>query len=483
MTNKEFDNIVKDKMQNLGKHQSPDWSSFSKKLTPSSPENDNFDKSVAEKLQNYKRTLKSDHWERLKQRLVKEEFVRKTLYSVKSLEVFAFILLLGYLLNSFVITFDFGKDADPSLYAHLFAKDQPKLERQAFEESKQKRQAEKANDLQAFDNTGAPTAEKRLVYDALPYISSRFSVNQQNNKSFEVENIASLSLSPVVKIEKLQPIELIEKIEEATELDKIALASNMSSISEMRKVYDPNRYNGHVTKYEVRPYVRAGMLTSNSGYDYVYNKDAHTARSANFGLGIRVGAGTEKIKITTGIEYERAAYNPQKINEIYGSIQAGYKKYSLDKITNHNVSIPIGVKANLAESKSGRTKFFAAGGVNTNVILKADYKFIEEELDRTASAIQSNTNVNFASATSRSSIEGPKLYQKNYPEGIASGFNADNFFLTANFELGFEHKIKQNKYFFMSSSYNRYLGSQGVGPNEDRHNQFSFNLGFNYKIN
>jgi hypothetical protein len=77
MTNKEFDNIVKDKMQNLGKHQSPDWSSFSKKLTPSRPENDNFDKSIAEKLQNYKRTLKSDHWERLKQDwLRKNSFVR-----------------------------------------------------------------------------------------------------------------------------------------------------------------------------------------------------------------------------------------------------------------------------------------------------------------------------------------------------------------------------------------------------------------------
>ena len=481
MTNKEFDDIIKKKLSGFENTSKPDWNSFSKKLEKQKSDDESFDRSFANKLNGIRRDVKPSHWEDLRQRLIREEYVRSRLYSLKSLESFSLLLLLLVLMNNQIIKFDFSKYADPALYAELFNRNEVLPER--------------VND--------------QLTYNPKSVISkSAIIVNgDENSTSIEFDQVIDIRSNQEPALIQMKGITLIKELESkiqnlmVKQTNEILLHSddvrnsvktldqletkNASEVLpilgkpniDTRMIYNPHMYTKGKTYYDVSLYANNGLLQVRSPYDPVYMTEASTRYGTMARIGALIGAGTERFKIKTGLEYSFHLYKPLKVEEIFGSFTGGLNKYSLEYVRLDAIALPVRLSYTLLASEKSRLNLIA--GVNTNVLANANYKINKEELSREESLVYNNSN----RVGQRSSRQEPLLFQKEFPKGFLNDGKFNNIFFDTNLEIEFERKITENKSVQFALGSLMSVNNNGIGPNNDALNGAYARIGLNYKLN
>jgi hypothetical protein len=482
MTNKEFDDIVKKKLTDFDNKSKPDWNSFSKKLETKNLQDQEFDSLFADKLGKISKPVKSSHWELLRKRLIKEEFLRRKVYTLKSIESFSLLLLLVVCVNSNIINFDFSRYADPELYAELFNRNEvlPKRinNQLVYNESRtikgKEIEEELINNEEEQEIVNFIIEEVPLIKEPITKFLNIALVNQLENR---IQNLNS-TLSDEILLhtegerKEIQNLNFIKTKDESSNLTSI-----YKPYLDTRMVYNPHFYHKGKTYYDLSFYGNSGMIKVNSPYDPYYNVEANTRYGSLAKIGVLVGAGTEKFKVKTGLEYQSISYKPQQVEEVFGSLANGVKKFSLDGIRYDIISLPLRVSYNLLSSEKASLNVLA--GVNTNAIAKSKYKINEGELTREESLIYSS-NIRTGQ---RSVNEEPILFQKEFNDGIFQKGGLDNIYFDANVELEYDRKISENKSFQIALGTNRFLGAKGIGPNNDALHSAYARLGISYKLN
>lgn len=476
MTNQKFDDIFKSKLSNPDNApKSSDWEEFSKILQKSEGfEEVNFDKDVSDKVKEHHVPFSDNHWQILKERLEREQKIRTRLYFAKLSEITAIILLIFGSLSYSGLTFDRTLEVDPQMFAHLYKENVPSANQNKLQEIKlgklnQATLTELRKGTEAYKKAssevapaapGFATVTETYIAD-LPSKKQEIVVAATPKFSIHTNEISGL-IQPEVIVQEMA-------IESG---DLVAMTPSINTLP----IYKPELYASTLTKSEFRPYIGSGINIIRSPFDDVYQNEAATLISRQDKAGFYYAIGTDHLKMTTGIEYNRMKYNPVSVIETYGSLRDGLKQTSLKSIAFQSVRVPVGIKYDfLGRKEKRKVSPYVNANVGINSVLTSEYHIDEEVLPSDFRQIDSGT---------KRSSNNSKLSNKEFNPGILQGGElVSNLYLDANIEAGIESRITKNIRLTTGISYSRFLASKGLGPNGDRHDNVTLNIGLNYALN
>lgn len=469
MTNQKFDDIFKSKLsEHDNAPQSPDWDQFSQILKKSDGFEDlDFDKEVSEKVKNHQIPYSENHWHLLKERLVREQAIRTKLYLAKLTEITAVVLLLFGALSYAGLKLDNKLEADPKMFAHLYDQkaetssiNQSVLNSETLSQISAGAEAYRNKNQAASENINY--AQESTIQ--IPVLS--------NNTPLVVSKLAESNVKSLqLKMPLLNPGISTSNLDSKTEM----LAAATPDINTL-PIYKPELFASTITKAELKSFVGSGVSIIRSPYDEVYQNEAATLISRIDRAGIGYAIGTDKLKMTVGLEYSKMNYQPIQVIETYGSLRDGLKQTSLKSMAFQTARIPLGVKHDFLNKKDKRKiSPYLSVNVGINGILTSDYDVEENVLPSDFRPVDTNT---------KRSNNNSKLSTKEFTKGVLQGGDfVSNLFLDANMEAGIELKLFQNTRLNTGLSYSTFLASKGLGPNGDRHDNLTLNVGLTFSLN
>lgn len=481
MTDKEFDKLIKQKLTNIPHDSKSDWETFAKKLktTPLS-DDDLFDKKIAEKVKNHHQKFEPSHWEIMRARLIKEEYVRVRLYLAKCAEVFVLLLFLFGLSETGIIKLNVQSEIDSNLFAHLYHNSEtefvpldvyPAVKNQNPEPNfATNTEKEKQLICDDYDNQTA-FEERSVIIGLIPTIASnKVQSKDVISEGYNQNKNRQIPLRP--NMVKPQAIVTLE--------GKLIIKEKELNIAPVY-IYVPEHYvEPTQTKYDISLFNSAGLNLVQSSTDPIYNTAPDLQYGGNYTLGVHVGAGTSKLKVRTGLEVQRRSYKPTQIVETFGSSLNGFSQISLKSISSSLLTIPVMLCAPILTFGNNKTQHISVGiGIGANALLRSSY-VIEQGLAEIE--IQAS-NARQTSGNNRALSVEPKLFRKQFDPGLFNGSLLNNFYLDASFDLGYERTISNSNTLIAGVGIKKFLGTSGLGPNGDRFNQVNLKLGILYNLN
>lgn len=205
--------------------------------------------------------------------------------------------------------------------------------------------------------------------------------------------------------------------------------------------------------------------------DYVYaSPDAKTERegyavlSSGYSGGASIGYQSGKWGLEGGVVYDSKRYVPKPLFVVFGDFEHGYIRERINDVEFNMLKIPLNVKRDLLQR--GRWRWYATAGVSLNVALQANYNRKIEFIGLVAPP----TN---GGGTDPQTTEKPK-----YTDGLLEGGNfKENHYFTLNIGTGIAFRLNSRYGLFLQPLYQQQLGTNGLGPNNDRFNTLSLYLG------
>ncbi len=455
MNNKDFDKFFKDQLANKQQEgNTPDWDVFSEILKKSEGfENIDFDHSIKEKVSQHHTPYNESHWQLLKARLEKEEKLRKNIFSIKSLELIALLLVfLGWQ------SYQASLNKIPEIYAAI----------NGIGSVKHKKTAETSpisnvfSESYAFSHMAYQPQKAEVVVALMP------TSTQQPLVSFDPSHAL-----PGIKDHALLNLKRLpgKNVSTATSVSHPTMpALNLAAVMPEIKAAAARKY--------IMPVISAGVGITQSGFDPIYNLKSYSTYSSQFAGGLILGFQNDELETTTGIKYTRRTHQPAAIVETYGDFLNNYYEISLDKIGYDIVEIPVAAKYHF--KKSGKTSWYAKAGVSGNFTLANHYKITNKPASFQPLA---PSNVGYSSDGDNKSTSS-RLSEKEFNHGLLQGGKlSENWFLTVSGELGMEHKLNETHALVLGAEYSKFYWIDGIGPNKDKLNGFAINLGIKKYLN
>lgn len=482
MTDKDFDKLIKEKLKNIPTDSKSDWETFAKKLkaTPISKEEE-FDQKVVEKVKNHHQKYESSHWELMRARLIKEEYVRVRLYLAKCAEVFLLLLLLFGLSESGRITLNVESEIDPNLFAHLYRNSETEfIPLDVYPEVKKVNSGANFADVNA--NIVNFYANEDQIVGAERIIPSTLIPAIINTKVLSQDIIPLSDNQTTNRLIPLRP-HTIKAQDLAAQDYKITHKEKDLNIAPVY-LYVPAHYKKTTqTKYDIALFNSAGLNLVESSSDPVYDTGPDLQYGGNYTLGVHVGSGTSRLKVRTGLEVQRRSYKPTQIVETFGSSLNGFTQISLRQISSTVVTIPVLLSTPIVSfGKNKNQKLTVSLGFGANTILNSSY-LIEKGLAEIQTQDVVSSNARQTSGNNRGLSTEPKLFRKQFDEGLIKGSLLNNFYLDTSFDIGYEKAISNSNSLIAGIGVKKFLGTSGLGPNGDRYNQVNLKLGILYNLN
>jgi uncharacterized DUF497 family protein len=495
MSNKELEEILKEKLnQESGSHQEqPDWDVFSKILQNSEGfEKIGFDDDkVSEKLNKHTVAFSETHWQLLKERLIKEEQIRKKLFTVKSLEVI-FLLLLLFTFQNYENT-NYKNSFKPSIpivnATHNAAPGflpstapQSKLLNTSIEKTGDNAIILSRDLLAYASSTKAyKSGEKYDVFvnhDAIKN-SALDLVNPQNIPLGCKNNI--LLNDGSMLFYKNQQHKIFNNIS-AIDVKKSSLIGDKINI-QLPSLILPVKPK---TQIFLTASLSGGLGIAHSGFDPIYKIAGYQTYSSQFGAGLLYSVKNNKFEVQSGLRYTKKNYEPNQLVETYGDIFSGFRKISLDRISYDIVDIPLSLKYFIKEGK--KTSFFVKAGANINFSLANNYLVSSGPSSEPASNFASREAISDGAEIDKAS----RLSQKEFNPGLLQNVSGkkpgiftslgNNSFITLSGELGLERKLSEKNALVFGVEYNKYYRIDGIGPNKDKLSALTLNLGVKHSL-
>lgn len=500
MDNKEFDNIIKKKLESLNSNGSEDaWDLFKEKwnnesLSPSHSEDlSNQDKELDEKIKKDLRDLRipfnSKHWIILKEQLELEALFKKKLFVAKSVELIILAFLMVGVLNLWPIQKDIYQIL---VYDSPMVASVP-VNKETAEKFDLNEQARLAKQKALFNST-KKVAKKIIFSNDLVAAGKKIkslkalknsSTNKSNTLEIKAFNPAQkLKLDfPFIKIDEPLSTEKgnLEPIIQSEEKLPIAQFLN-SEVKELKIPVRPTGYPDIVLNKNSKREVENTYLSFalgpkvnliNSPFDPVYEFDPYNTINTNFNISAKINKEIGPIELYAGLGYTNTSYVPRLVDEYYEPRESQFNIASLENIKFKTFNLPVGVKYNLVESNN--YKLYASAGVDLNII--ADSEYIIQD-------IPSGSNPRPSPSAQYTVNENAKLSQKEFNKGILQGGNLkDNLYATASVGLGFNWNLSDQTGIFIEPRYSHFISSKGIGPNEDKVHSLSIELGVRYQLN
>ncbi len=493
--NKNIDKLFQDKInQGLGAKPTADWNVFSEILKKSEGfEGIDFDKEVHSKLGEHKAFFNDNHWLALKERLIKEENLRKKIFTTKSLEALLLLLILFVFQN--YENYSFDKETLPNGPIVMVDPNQTNIK-------------ENINTNSALSSVTSKAPIKLKSIDVLAYANSveAYTITDKNQTVVNIEpiknSVKNVSLNIDLQNESFSSNDLQKKLNDEVSINDLSpnhnlfLANNVPTLNpkikiEPIKISLPNLSNKPIIPIHknsqkfITTTINSGLGIAHSGYDAVYNIKGYSAYSSQFGAGVLYSIKNKNVELQTGLRYTRKTYEPSSLTEKYGDLQKGFSKISLEKISYDIVDVPLNLKFYFHQGK--KISYFVKAGVNANFSLANTYTIAKESANQYQSKIAITDGAELDKTTELSKKDfNPGILQNSSnrieKNDLATALK-NNTFLTVTGEVGIEKQISKRNALVAGLEYNKYYLIDGFGPNKDKLSALTLNLGVKHSIN
>ena len=187
---------------------------------------------------------------------------------------------------------------------------------------------------------------------------------------------------------------------------------------------------------------------------------AYQQVTAGYGGGISLGFQHQKWEFETGIAYARVSYEPNKTLITTGSfIRSNIQREVFDAAFLNIVKIPL--HFNYTFDQNNKWRFYAIGGASINILALNHFN-------------HSTTAVGGGPPTIAAV---PREKAPTYNGILDGGSFGSNSYYTANVGMGVEHNLTSRWSIFMQPIYQHLFYQKGFGPNNDRFNTLSIQIG------
>ncbi len=448
-------------------------------------ENKDFDKFIRDGLENHPSGHESHDWDHMEQMLDEDERQGKELLYIKGIELVLVFLVVLTMIRFYPSDLAVKKPMAVVEDNVVITPVIPNGQTPATTQEKTIEKAVAPTNLNSIVKENAP--QQIRIANTVQNLNNN-TVSQQANP---IDNIPTpkpytISPNPVESIQSLdihEPSNLevkevnVEPIHEKTNSEKV-IRSPWVELSQMTNVasdeLDDTEYAKHLKTIRSGVSFRMGLFV---GYDWnhimtPFDKQvgvAHETSASGFSAGVTTSILKGNWEIETGLRYSRKSYHPLSIYEITGSTDDGYEALTLDKLTFNIASLPINTKYFFP--RTNKWKFYASVGGAFNVVAWSDY-------NRHKIKVVGSRNPNQV-------VEDDRLVKKLSVRNAGVFFGEtlkNNYYVTANVGLGVERRLDEKTSFFVQPSFSYYLmpSNNGLGPNKDRFNTLSVDMGMKF---
>lgn len=502
MDNKEFDDIIKEKLESLSTSETEGaWDLFKEKwdndsyLTPPntinpSDQDAELDAKIKKDMQGLRMPFNSKHWIILKEQLELEALFKKKLFVAKSVELIILAFLVMGILNLWPIQQDYHHIPmyDIAMVASVPVSKESAEKHETLEKAKLAHYTALKEQIYTstkelvgkmvapihvtdYDSATKETIDVNRTKEKHPSIKSNLPANSNQTiipfiNDLQNGNERAEGVVPFLDQKQLQPMAVLSP----SALEQIETPTRPLGFPDIvlkNKALD--KENTYIS-FALGPKVNL----VNSPFDPVYEFDPYNTITTNFNISAKIQKEIGPIEVYTGLGYTNTSYVPKLVDEIYEPLERQFNVAKLENIQFKTFNIPVGLKYNIIESD--KYEVYTTAGIDLNVIADSEYTIQDQPVGRfqpLAPPSPKNT-VN----------EKAKLSQKEFNKGIlAGGSLKDNLYASASVGFGLNWKVSDNSGLFIEPRYSHYVSSNGIGPNADKVHGVSIDLGFRYQIN
>lgn len=510
MDNKEFDNIIKKKLESLNSNGSDDaWDLFKEKWDSEtdledvgdelSIEDQDLDAKIKTNMQKLRIPFNSKHWIILKEQLELEALFKKKLFVAKSVELIILAFLVLGILNLWPIQNDiYHIPVDGSPMVASVPVDKETAEK--YEAQEEARLAD-----QREVNQKIYKSTKKFVKETLLSSEDNSSnlETKSDNQTIIDNGINSESINQALPLKEVNnnPVQIpfidtpqreSKKVKSVAPLgnneDNAPIASLQPNA--LNEIEIPNRPIGYpdivltnkASHLEEKSFVSFAfgpkLNLVNSPFDPIYDFDPYNVSNTNFNITAKVHKQIGNLELYGGLGYTNTSYVPKLHEEIYEPREQQFNVASLENIKFKTVNIPVGVRYNIVDSE--QYQLYTSAGVDINVIAESEFEIQDIAIgERSGSSLTGQTS----GKKNEKVNTNAKLSQKEFNKGILSGGTLkDNFYATASVGFGLNWKTSSRTGIFIEPRYSHFISSKGIGPNEDKLHNLSIDLGFKYQL-
>ena len=209
----------------------------------------------------------------------------------------------------------------------------------------------------------------------------------------------------------------------------------------------------------------------NSPFDNVYDVEGFRTYGIGFSAGLEYGIKKAKREWTIGLGYSNRSYEPRIIEELTGDVVLNLYETSLKHIEFDIVSLALGLKHNIIQTKNWALDFGL--GLSANIVARSDYQIETVNTRKNGKIVSSRVNT----------PAGLDLEAKPLHDGISEGGNLrENIYFTTDISMGLRRKLSTRSTLIIRPEYSVHSFSNGIGPNNDLINNLSLNLGVQYML-
>ncbi|MFT4533806.1 MAG: hypothetical protein ACJA1A_000381 [Saprospiraceae bacterium] len=513
MENKEFDNIIKKKLESLNSGGTDDgWELFREKWEQSSVSTNSdildskekesvkvdelFDAKMKQNMRGLRMPFNSAHWVKLKALLEAEALFKKRLFVAKTVEILMLALIVVGVLNVMPIQNEIYQIPvfDVPMVAAI----------QVDKATAEKHQAESIQKSKKQSIVSDRVIKKLTNLDVASLFNTKpkkISIKSNQNHTSKSQNRRlETTLSPNLKLlfPFLKDSEYNKAIFIDHQVSQLPQSLDNSITGVIKKDFSPlilpNRPIGipdmilgaSKDRSDENSYLSLAIGPKinlvNSPFDPVYEIDPYNTLNTNFNITAKVHKEVGPLELYAGLGYSKTSYEPLIIEETYKNQNQQYKQTSLENIGFNTLNVPLGVKYNVLDKDN--YQLYASAGVDVNFIAQTEYIVYDipataAELGKSSPAIKSFINSGKPEVNRRT-----LLSQKEFKRGILDGGQLrDNLYATASIGVGLIRNVSENASLFIEPKYSHFMTSQGLGPNLDKVHSVSVDVGIRYQLN
>jgi len=512
MDNNKFDNIIKGKLDALSSDSAPRWDLFKEKLQAQDVKraDRDFDNSIRKNVSEVTVDYDPNHWSLLKSRLERIYAVRKSVFTVKSYEVIA-ILLLTFAVSTH---YEFLFDTSTSPTAMLSETNADDLSSDNIINAGIATASASTNREIAVREYNRNTTEEESIGTVVQVVNSAVSNNLTTQNINNNETLQSVDYSSALRTEsrQIQNIAASEIVSGPSEdhsasatpvalghitdsqvandntNDHIALASLATlKAQSITGLADRDIVTINDNQFGIKPvvatptqkFVHVVASFDNNIISTPFNEQYNSlgpVKAEMFGFSVSglFSLQKDKWEYETGFAY--SLYNkPANIAEYWDDNAGGVFKYAFSNVNYNILSVPLRVKYHFVTNPDW--SLFVSGGLSPEFIVNTGYEESSEQLN-----IQVPIPMNTEPGTTIYE-EGPFRRNNNFHNGLfQKGSFSENFMLRAHVGFGMQRNITPSLSAYFSGQIYKSVLTQTYGPTDDTINKFSISFGLREKF-
>jgi hypothetical protein len=510
MKDKEFDKIIRDRLSQLSPAYQPEsWASFAERL-------DELDKAelreieasdqVRKKMSQLSPPFQSAHWAQLVARMeAQKQLNRRILFSKGMESILLLLFLIGLCRFAEIPTspvatasdlrerttsdvfLQKGQDGEKETIIH------PELSESALSESEgpgsyEAFLSDEGGNIPPTDGFKKGKAEKISPVASVAFVATDY--DRVIDQAPILPGKEFVITAGMVQPEWVLPFDVAFVSSEGTSsslLEKRVLEieskPELLSLSPALTSLAPIRPAGHNGLF-VNGFVSGDYNVIMTPYDEDFFEEAYMQGTYSYGSGFSLAKKTGRWEWSLGAVYHNIIYQPKRLIEIFdGSVsQGGYYADELEQIELNTLQVPLSLRSHIVNRE--KFQLFVSGGMGLRIALQTYYDFNRRfvALPQANPSSQGAPGTGFPPRNNQADGDS-RLSQRAQSSGVLEGGNFQrNHYFTASLGAGFVYWTSPRYGFFCESLYNHQLFVKEIGPNRDRINTFSLQLGFRARL-